>query len=360
METPNRGVPNAEVPNTGVPYAGVPNTGVPYAGTPNTGAPYTGAPNAGAPNTGVPNTGVPYTGVPNAGVPNTGVPYAGAPNAGIPNAGIPNAGVPYAGTPNMVNPNMIFCKYCGYQVPKKTKKCPNCGKKLKKKTGCLISVIVAIIVIVLLLAMCSASPTTSTQAENVNFEAIYNDCADNIAAANNNYVGKTYQFAGRVKSIEANYITVVPKDFPVYYPLKNWYLVDISMSQDEIMKVKTGQVINVKGTISELDDTSVTMEDGAVIDDIIAFDGKVTGFTLNESRTKHLMKVEENVGPDLTITYYVEAGDTDKFENIDSAIFNGVTFTTGDTITATAQMNANGAYFDSYIVTAVESMEKTN
>ena len=186
------------------------------------------------------------------------------------------------------------------------------------------------------------------------FRMIYNECKENIVAAKDDYVGKAYKFAGIVKSINEESITVAPKTFPTY-PYGSWYYVEITMSKEDIKKVSDQQIVNVAGEISDLTNKSAKMEKGVVIDNIILFSGVVNNFYIDGSY--HVMQIK-NTDAYGTTLYNIKVGNVDKFENIEEATINGVTFVEGDTIKGTATMKANGAYTDSFNIEEIVSVEK--
>lgn len=198
---------------------------------------------------------------------------------------------------------------------------------------------------------------------NADFHKIYKDCQNNITAAKDKYVGNTYKFAGIVKGIDEDSVSIAPIKFPTGF--STWYQVEVFMSKDDIKKVSTNQIVNVAGEISDIsNNANVQMKNGVLIDDVIEFEGEVTNFILNESYTKHLMVIEaKNAAQDYTgmykkITYHCEVCAADEFENIDEANINGVIFTKGNRVKGTAKMRADGAYSDRFIVYEIVSIEK--
>ena len=211
----------------------------------------------------------------------------------------------------------------------------------------------------------TTAPETNAPTENIaslkdapeaDFSNIYEECNDNIVSAKNKYVEKEYLFPGIVKDINEDSISVVPIKFSTY-PYGSWYYVTVSMPQDEIMKVSTQQIVNVAGQFSNLKEKSAEMKNGAVLDDTIAFSGKVSRFLLNEDWTKHIMEVQM-VSGDNTISFWFEVADVNEIENITSATINGVTIDAGDYVSGTAKMEAYGAYSDRFNVVEVLSIAK--
>ena len=151
-----------------------------------------------------------------------------------------------------------------------------------------------ILALVLGLSLCACGGETSEEKEltetqnnlltkaapEVNFKTIYEKCKENIVAAKNDYVGKGYQFAGIVKNIEEDSITLAPIKFPTY-PYGSWYYVKVFLTTDDIVKVSSQQIVNVAGEISDLKGSSAEMRNGVLLDDDIAFEGEITRFFLN-------------------------------------------------------------------------------
>ncbi len=221
-----------------------------------------------------------------------------------------------------------------------------------------------LLALALCLSLCACGSSTPEQENNLaqdapeaDFRSIYEECSDNIVAAKDKYIGTVYQFAGTVKSIGEESITVVPMKFPAS-TYGGWYQVTVFMPKEDIVKVSTQQIINVAGEISELKGNSAEMKKGTVLGDAIAFRGKVSGFFLNEDWTKHIMEVQM-VNGDKVIHYWFEVADVDEAENITSATINGVTLVEGDYVSGTAKMEAYGAYTDRFNVIEILSIEKT-
>ena len=203
--------------------------------------------------------------------------------------------------------------------------------------------------------------TESPKEENIaeiasvaDFRMIYNECKENIVAAKDDYVGKPYRFAGIVKKITEDSITVAPKSFPTY-PYGSWYYVEIAMPEEEIKKVSDQQIVNVAGVMSELNNKSAKMEKGVVIDDAILFSGVVNNFYIDGSY--HVMQIKKTDAYGTTL-YNFKVSEVEKFENIEEATIGGITFVEGDTIEGTAKMKANGAYTDSFNIVEFVSVEK--
>ena len=227
-----------------------------------------------------------------------------------------------------------------------------------KKT---LSIILAL-VLCLSLCACGGEPTETQNnlltkgAPEANFKTIYEKCNENIVATKNDYVGKGYQFAGIVKNIAEDSITLAPIKFPTY-PYGSWYYVKVFLPTDDIVKVSSQQIINVAGEISDLKGSSAEMRNGVLLDDNIAFEGEITGFFLNESYTKHIMEVKMTNGTN-NIHYWLEVADADKMENITEITINGISFVVGDKVSGTGKMEAYGAYSNRFNVVEVLSIEK--
>lgn len=224
--------------------------------------------------------------------------------------------------------------------------------------------IALVLALALCLSLCACGSSTPEQENNLvqdapeaDFRSIYEECSDNIVAAKDKYIGSVYQFAGTVKSIGEESITVVPMKFPAS-TYGGWYQVTVFMPKEDIVKVSTQQIINVAGEISELKSNAAEMKQGTVLDDAIAFRGKVSGFFLNEDWTKHIMEVQV-VNGNKMISYWFEVADVVEVENITSATINGVTLVEGDYVSGTAKMEAYGAYTDRFNVIEILSIEKT-
>ena len=84
-----------------------------------------------------------------------------------------------------------------------------------------------LLALVFCLSLCACGSSTPEQENNLvqennivqdapeaDFRSIYEECSDNIVAAKDKYIGTVYQFAGTVKSIGEESITVVPMKFP--------------------------------------------------------------------------------------------------------------------------------------------------
>lgn len=196
-------------------------------------------------------------------------------------------------------------------------------------------------------------------APEANFKTIYEDCKNNIVSAKKQYVGKTYKFSGWVYAVNEDFLAVVPMKFPKYSSYGSWYLVRITMMEDELMKFSKGEIVNVGGNFSELDDTSSKMSDGVYIDNAISFAGKVNNFLLDLDSGYHIMEIKDPA-TDITYRYNVEKADTqDRYlSNIEEATINGTTFVEGDYISGTATMERKDSYVSTYNITEFISINK--
>ncbi|MBE7018647.1 MAG: hypothetical protein E7413_02065 [Ruminococcaceae bacterium] len=202
----------------------------------------------------------------------------------------------------------------------------------------------------------AANSTTVSydDAPEADFKKIYEECSENIVAAENQYIGKPYQFSGWVYAVNKEFLAVVPLQFPKYASYGSWYLVRISMPEDEMLKVKAGEFITVGGTFSELDTTSSKMNNGVYLDNVVPFEGKVS-FVLDSETFMHIMEIKQ---PDSDITYRYVVKKADTIENIEEATINGVTFKKDDFVQGTAMMTRKDSYVNTYDITEIVSIEK--
>lgn len=193
-----------------------------------------------------------------------------------------------------------------------------------------------------------------TNAPEADFKKIHQECSENIVAAENQYVGNPYQFSGWVYDVDESTLTIVPIQFPKYADYGSWYTVKINMPEEELLKVKTREVITVGGIFSELKETSATMSDGVYIDNVIPFEGKVSGFVLDYDTDYYLMQINHNISD---ITYYYPIEKADSLKVIEEATINGVTFKKDDWVRGTATLTQKDSYVGIYNITEIVSIE---
>jgi len=222
--------------------------------------------------------------------------------------------------------------------------------KLKK-----IIAIILTAVMCLLFAACSSNEGNADEIPECDFSALYDEYQDNKEVAKENYVGNTYRFAGTVREIESNYISLAPIKFPAK-PYGGWFLVKIYMSKEDIKKVSVLDVVNVSGKISLLQDRTnpLIMKNGVLIDDVIDIEGEINSFLLNSWVHSAEIKDFSSSGE---IIFYCPTGSIDKYET-EKCEIKGIEFTKGDHIKGKAKLKSTG-YTDSFDIVELVSIEKS-
>lgn len=222
--------------------------------------------------------------------------------------------------------------------------------KLKK-----IIAIVLTAVMCLLFAACSSNKGDVDEIHECDFSVLYDEYQDNKVVAKENYVGNTYRFAGTVREIESNYISLAPIKFPAK-PYGGWFLVKIYMSKEDINKVSVLDVVNVSGEISLLNDSTnqLVMKNGVLIDDVIDIEGEINRFILNSG--VHSAEIMDFSSSE-KIIFYCPTESIDKYET-EKCEIKGTEFTKGDYVKGKAKLKSTG-YTDSFNIVELVSIEKS-
>ncbi len=199
---------------------------------------------------------------------------------------------------------------------------------------------------------CSLTKGNADEITECDFSLLYNEYQNNELTAKENYVGKTYRFAGTVRKAEDNCIYLAPVKFPVK-PYRGWFLVKVYMSKEDIRKVSVLDVVNVSGKITDLQDYSnnLVMRNGKLIDDIISFEGKLHETFLSSVTVKY----SESSEP---IYYECPTEKTGEYIT-ENCIINGIEYTEGDYVKGTAKMKATASYnrFDIVELVSIEKIK---
>jgi|GEM_PF-5631014 len=155
---------------------------------------------------------------------------------------------------------VIKCPDCGKEVSTKAESCPNCGRILIKKTGCVWGFIKAFLFLFLIFMIIDVYRTFSRE-ENVSknedqqkivleeysTKTIYKEFSDNLVRAGEKFKNKEIVIIGRYDSMRQNMIT--EKILDVY--LDNDVV--CVFRRDNIKpleKLKKGNTVKMKGTFS--------------------------------------------------------------------------------------------------------------
>lgn len=161
-----------------------------------------------------------------------------------------------------INPNLIPCKSCGHMVAKSAKKCPQCGAKLKKSWGCLISILVFVLIIVALVGAFKIKrhfgPTnrkaTVVNNSGVTEELSRNDIKkiydDNKAYFDELYFQAPIEFEGKVKGIDTNtHINGSVETYDVVSFEEGFSVEVLHDTHSELVGIKKGDKLKVKSKI---------------------------------------------------------------------------------------------------------------
>lgn len=221
-------------------------------------------------------------------------------------------------------------------------------------------VVALILTVVMCLSFtaCNLSKDKADEIPECDFSALYNEYQDNKLTANENYVGKTYRFAGTVIEIENNYISLAPIQFLKKPYSNSYFLVKVYMSKEDIKKVSVFDVVNVSGKISVLQDSTndLVMTKGNLIDDIISFEGELYETFVTSVTIKEFM-LGSSIYSSQTIYYHCPTEKSGEYIT-EHCVINGVEYTKGDYVKGKAKMKATASY-DRFDIVELMSIEKS-
>lgn len=138
-------------------------------------------------------------------------------------------------------------------------------------------------------------------AEATTLWAMVEDTNSNIARASNTYVGNTYLVWGRVSEISADYVDV---------GLEYGVCLRAYLPADSILSLNKADVIQIVGTVSEINEDSVFVMNNAyfVSNDYVVTDAMITSAVLQlDGRTSFTVE-DENFGH-INIVFYLNDDD---------------------------------------------------